>query len=483
MRYLQDVLFIVALNKTINLGIFGGNEMPTEQEDVAENRGPKERVSNRQLVGQSVFLLAITIMATTILVCADMARSFRQSDGSAQQSGQAMYAAAADLQLIEKQLATLNTERARLTQSYAEAVQDLENLGRVEYASRVQFRRILFQCYYSQYNKYVLENDKQPPEERLSVLSQRFLNKVYGDISQNPTISANCKGLPRASGTKTDGDSGLDRIEILSFPDLDVASGQDGRVSTRKFPDKCATIAAANLGPVQAKECSYSNVMTYVSRHEGAKARLTELSDFKKVLDDQLKQVTEELSKHKILSQPAALEATRLLVSFMPSVDRNSPSEPAAPKPNLAMALYQPIEAGVDFVLRTLLTAPALSLTILLSLSTGAVGGAYRSAWVQYSPENDKVNFMGVQDSLLLGAFLGAAVGLLTWLGMMTTGAVIGGQEGPAANMDPKLLAAIAVAAGLANREAMQFLVTTAQKNRGQVQSQSENEVNSANRR
>jgi hypothetical protein len=428
----------------------------------------KPEVANLQLIGQSLFLLAITILATTILVCADMARSFRQSDGSAMQSGQAMYVAAEDLKLIQKQFNTLNTERARLTQSYAEAVQTLESLGRVEYASRVQFRRILFQCYFNQYNKRVQENEKRPAEERLSVLSQRFLNQVYGDISQDPKVSSNCSNLPRRPGASSGAETGLERIEILSFKELDAASAKTSQELAPKFPDKCAAIPTDNMGPVQAKECSYSNVMTYVSRHEGAKTRLAELSDFKKILDEQLKEVTAGLAEHKVLSQPAALEATRLLVSFMPSDDRFSGSEPDGAKPSLAEALYRPIEAGVDFVLRTLLTAPALSLTILLSLTTSAVGGAYRSAWVKYSPESDKVSFMGVKDSLLLGAFLGAAVGLLTWLGMMTTGAVIGGQEGPAANMDPKLLAAIAVAAGLANREAMQFLVTTAQRNRGQ---------------
>jgi len=442
--------------------------MTTNQEAPTDIIEAKPEVANLQLIGQSVFLLAITILATTILVCADMARSFRQSDGNAMQSGQAMYAAAEDLKLIQKQFDTLNTERARLTQSYAEAVQTLESLGRVEYASRVQFRRILFQCYFNQYNKRVLENEKRPAEERLSVLSQRFLNQVYGDISQDPKVSSNCSNLPRAPGSSSGKETGLERIEILSFKELDAASSKTSQELAPKFPDKCAAIPADSMGPVQAKECSYSNVMTYVSRHEGAKTRLAELSDFKKILDEQLKEVSAGLTEHKVLSQPAALEATRLLVSFMPSDDRYNGSEPDGAKQSLAEALYRPIEAGVDFVLRTLLTAPALSLTILLSLTTGAVGGAYRSAWVKYSPENDKVSFMGVKDSLLLGAFLGAAVGLLTWLGMMTTGAVIGGQEGPAANMDPKLLAAIAVAAGLANREAMQFLVTTAQRNRGQ---------------
>ncbi len=445
--------------------------MTTGEAIKADNGEPKSSVSNSQLVSQSLFLLAITILATTILVCADMARSFRQSDASAIQSGQAMYVAAADLKLIQQQFSTLNTERARLTQSYAEAVQNLESLGRVEYASRVQLRRILFQCYFNQYNKRVLENDKLSPEDRLSVLSQRFLNKVYGDISEDPKVSRNCSDLPRAQGAKTDAEMSLGRIEILSFQELDATSGQDGRASAARFPDKCATIPAASMGPIQAKECSYSNVMTYVSRHEGAKTRLTELADFKKILDDQLQGVTDELSRHKILGQPAALEATRLLLSFMPEEDGPARSNGASgldkAKQDWVEALYRPFESGVDFFLRTLLTAPALALTIILSLATGAVGGAYRSAWVQYSPDSDKVDFMGVKDSLLLGAFLGAAVGLLTWLGMMTTGAVVGGQEGPAANLDPKLLAAIAVAAGLANREAMQFLVTTAQRNRG----------------
>jgi hypothetical protein len=450
-----------------------GLAMSTDQKTDSGSWESKSAVSNRQLIGQSIFLLAITILATTILVCADMARSFRQSDTSAMQSGQAMYAAAADLKLLQKQFSTLNSERARLTQSYAEAVQNLESLGRVEYASRVQFRRILFQCYFNQYNKRVLENEKRPPEERLSVLSQRFLNQVYGDISQDPNVSNNCRDMPRVEVAKTDPTLDLERIEILSFPELDATSGQDSRALGPKFADKCASIPVASMGPVQAKECSYSNVMTYVSRHEGAKTRLTELSDFKKILDAQLKEVTTELTEHKILSQPAALEATRLLVSLMPAEDGQATSNNASgrekAKQDWVQALYGPIESCVDFVLRTLLTAPALALTILLSLTTGAVGGAYRSAWVKYSPDSDKVDFMGVKDSLLLGAFLGAAVGLLTWLGLMTTGAVVGGEEGPAANLDPKLLAAIAVAAGLANREAMHFLVTTAQQNRGQL--------------
>jgi hypothetical protein len=448
--------------------------LETQPDESTANSKPA--ASNVDLVLQAVFLVAITLIATSILVCADMARSFRQADVAGTFGGQAMYKAAAYLNLLEQQEKALNDERSRITTKYVQAVVDLDRLSRIEYAARVQFRRILFQCYYTQYIKAVETDEGLPADQRLGVLTQRFLSKVYGEISKDaeatptcgaPNVGQNSAGSARARSTA---------LTVIPLAQLAPAAGKGGEAVDKELRDYCEIKPGSTLTPEQARECSYSNVIAYVSLHEGAKKRLDDLNALQKTLSDQIAVLRAQRDLDPALRNPASLETTRLLLSFHTMDDaRGFSCEPHCPTENmlkiqnfLATYLFFPIERLFDYCFRTLLTAPALALTILLSLTTGAVGGAYRSAWVKYSTLEEDVAFFSVKDSLLLGAFLGAAVGLLTWLGLMTTGAVVGGEEGPAANLDPKLLAAIAVAAGLANREAMQFLVTAAQQRNGQ---------------
>ncbi len=445
----------------------------------ADEATPNEKVaaSNRDLILQAMFLIAITLIATSILVCADMARSFRQADVAGVYGGQAMYSAAAKLRLLETQENVLNTERARLTTKYVEAVVDLDRLSRVEHAARVQFQRILFQCYPTQYYKAVVADEGLPVDQRLGVLSQRFLSKVYGEIGQDAEATPTCSPSNlRTNGTGS-GQARSAALTLIPLRELASSNASGADDFFKNSPDYCEIKQAATLTPDQAKECSYSNVIAYVSLHEGAKKRLDDLNALQKTLSDQIAALKTQRDLDPALRNPASLETTRLLLSFQTRDDAHGSSS-YLDHPNttmerinafLATYLFLPIEGLFDYCFRTLLTAPALALTILLSLTTGAVGGAYRSAWVKYSALEDDVAFLSVKDSLLLGAFLGAAVGLLTWLGLMTTGAVVGGEEGPAAHLDPKLLSAIAVAAGLANREAMQFLVTTAQQKNGQA--------------
>lgn len=450
----------------------------TTPDAVAEEATPNAKVaaSNRDLILQAVFLIAITLIATSILVCADLARSFRQADMAGVYGGQAMYSAAAKLKLLETQENVLNTERARLTTKYVEAVVDLDRLSGVEHAARVQFQRILFQCYPKQYYKAVVVDEGLPVDQRLGVLSQRFLSKVYGEISQDADATPSCSSSNLKPSVTESGQAKSTALTVIALRELASSAARDNEDFFKSFPDYCEIKPGSALTPDQAKECSYSNVIAYVSLHEGAKKRLDDLNALQKTLSDQIAALKTQRDLDPALRNPASLEATRLLLSFQTIDDAQSSSSYLGYSSKtvgqisafLASYLFFPIESLFDYCFRTLLTAPALALTILLSLTTGAVGGAYRSAWVKYSALEDDVAFLSVKDSLLLGAFLGAAVGLLTWLGLMTTGAVVGGEEGPAANLDPKLLAAIAVAAGLANREAMQFLVTAAQQKNGQ---------------
>lgn len=448
--------------------------LETQPDEIVTNN--KTAASNIDLVLQAVFLVGITLIATSILVCADMARSFRQADVAGAYGGQAMYTAAANLNLLEQQEKALNEERARITTKYVQAVADLDRLSRVEYAARVQFRRILFQCYYSHYIKAVEADEGLPADQRVGVLTQRFLSKVYGEISKDAGATPACGSSDLGQNNAGSAQAKSTPLTVIPLYQLASSAVKGDEAFIKNLRDYCTLPTGTLLKPDQAKECSYSNVIAYVSLHEGAKKRLEDLNALQKTLSDQIAALKTQRDSDPALRNPASLEATRLLLSFLTKDDaRGFSCEPHCPSKDmlkvqtfLATYLFFPIEGLFDYCFRTLLTAPALALTILLSLTTGAVGGAYRSAWVKYSALEEDVAFLSVKDSLLLGAFLGAAVGLLTWLGLMTTGAVVGGEEGPAANLDPKLLAAIAVAAGLANREAMQFLVTAAQQRSGQ---------------